>query len=564
MTPDLLTMLISLALCLAASSPVVVGAPWRNRRVMRLRGAAVRFADRWFFLCCAALMLLALCLRTYRLTALAASLSADEAFIAVNARFLFATGRDMSGSLLPPFLKNAGSTAYMGILTPLLTAPFISVLGMSSLAVRLPAVLLNLGALALMSALVCRACGRGGALLTLFAGAIAPWSYMAARFATPAHALLLTLLLGAYLWAKSCDLGRPAFAYSGAFAFALSMYTVDLAWLAAPLLMLGFVLYASVSRRFKASHGLGAFALFAVLSLPAFCVAAVNLLDLDAFQFLFMRIERFDAAPFLKRFFPLNGELNGVLSSMQQGFVACIGWLLLNVHADEFTPSGVWTLWNQDSAYAFSIPFLLVGGCSLGAWLRCRRRGAGVSLAFLMLPLALFLFFPAPDSQALYVASAVIVMVSCIGMRQVARKAPLSGLLVVALLVFTALPLAQSYFSDDYMDTTGDQYHPGLVDAVRHAQALSPDTLYMTKEIHPSVNPPLAAEAYARFAMDAPPGAEAGLEISYLPGLTPDPSARAAYVGRYDEFDAFDYEAYNFAEFGDYCVLTPISVYGER
>lgn len=565
MTLDFATMLAALALCLAAASPPVTDALQKCRVLSRLREAAVRLIERRFLFLGALLLLLAFALRTYRLTTYPTPLSADEAFIAASARWLTATGRDLNGSLLPPYLKGAGSLGSMGILTPLLTAPFVSVFGMSALAVRLPALLMAMGCLVLMAAWVYRVCGKGGALLALFMGALAPWAFMSARFGTAAHAFLFFLMLGVYWLAASQDCTKKSlfFLYGGAAALAASMYTVDVSWIAVPVFMIGYTVYSLVKQRSNPVHILGAAGMFLLLSLPSFCVAAVNLFGLNPFQFLFMRIEHFDLPSSFVHSALGSGGVEAVGSALRQNFISWIGWLTLNIHTDEFTPSGVWTPWNQASAYAFLIPFLLVGSCVLVSALQSKKHGAGMPLALLGMSFVLQLLFPSMDSQEFLFAHAAVTIVSCIGLFETVRRVRLSGIAAIALLVLTAFPLITGYFGEDYMASTGDQYHPGLVESIQYAKELAPDDVVLSQEIHPSSAPHQTARAYGIYALNERPQDESLLTIAYFPGLTPDTSGRTAYVGRYSDFDTFDYAVFNYAEFEDYCVLTPIAAFGE-
>lgn len=565
MTLDFAAMLAALALCLAAASPAVIAVLQRSRGLTRIHDAAVRLIERRFLLLISLLLLFAFALRAFRLSTHPTPLSADEAFIAASARWLAATGRDLNGSLLPPYLKGAGSLGSMGILTPLLTAPFVALLGMSALAVRLPALLMAMGSLILMAAWVYRTCGKGGALLALFMGALAPWAFMSARFGTAAHALLFTLLLGGYLLTKPLSHAkqRPAFLYGGTAALAACMYTVDVAWIVAPLFMIGYAIYALARQHSKPLHIISAVGLFLLLSLPAFCVAAVNLLGLNPFQFFFMRIERFNQAIPLVHSALRAGSFETVCYALRQNFVSWLGWLTLNIHTDEFTPTGVWTPWNQESAYAFLIPFLLVGVCALVSMLQSKKRGAGMPLALFGMSFVLQLFFSSLDSQEILFAHAAVTIVCCIGLFEIIRRVRLSGIAAAMLLVLTALPLIAGYFGEDYMASTGDQYHPGLVESIQYAKALAPDEVILSQEIHPSSDPRQTARAYGIYALNERPHDKSILQTAYLPGLTPDMSRRIAYVGRYSDFDSFDYDAFNYAEFEDYCVLTPIAAFGE-
>jgi 4-amino-4-deoxy-L-arabinose transferase-like glycosyltransferase len=121
----------------------------------------------------AAILLAAFCFRVSDLSGNPPGFFCDEADIANNARALAAHGRDIYGQRFPVFFHGLGD--YKNPVPIYSAIPFISTLGMTVFAARLPAVLYGVLAVAAIFVLVGQFCGEPAGLWSALLMAISPW-----------------------------------------------------------------------------------------------------------------------------------------------------------------------------------------------------------------------------------------------------------------------------------------------------------------------------------------------------------------------------------------------------
>ena len=210
------------------------------------------------------IILLALLLRIWRLGEAPPSLSWDEAALGYNAYSILRTGRDEYGQFLPLIFKSFGD--YKPGLYVYLAVPFVAILGLTELAVRLPSAILgSLGVLGiyllakemfsprqfpnpsgLESSTRRVSPWRGVPLLSALLLAISPWHINFSRGAWEANAALFFVLAGVvvFLWGvrEFGEFGRLKFLFFSSLFFVFSFYTYQGAKLFVPLLISGLVL----------------------------------------------------------------------------------------------------------------------------------------------------------------------------------------------------------------------------------------------------------------------------------------------------------------------------------
>src|ERR1017187_1149223 len=208
------------------------------------------------------ILLLAASLRLYPLASNPPGLFCDEASVGLDAYTLIHTARDSHGALLPLFFESLGD--YRGGVAVYSAVPFVAVLGMSELAVRLPSVVYGLLLVWVLYKFGRRLGGRRLGLLTAFVATSMPWliHYNRIGFEFSAYAFFFTLT--AYLFYR----GRLTWAFvcSG-----ICLYTYQPARLLIPLL----VVSALVIYRKRARFSWKGPVLFAAFCIP-FPVSILN------------------------------------------------------------------------------------------------------------------------------------------------------------------------------------------------------------------------------------------------------------------------------------------------
>ncbi|TSC88948.1 MAG: hypothetical protein G01um10145_657 [Microgenomates group bacterium Gr01-1014_5] len=183
------------------------------------------------------IVLLAIALRLYSITSLPA-LNADEAAIGYNAYSLLETGKDEHGNPWPIHFQSFND--FKPGLYFYLVLPFVTVFGLTELAVRLPGVLLGVGTVILVWCLAKRLLPqkKGFAELSALFLAISPWHIHFSRGGWEVNAGTFFITLGLFAFLKG---GKKWYFVSG-LAFVCSLYTYHAARVVVPLLILGLLI----------------------------------------------------------------------------------------------------------------------------------------------------------------------------------------------------------------------------------------------------------------------------------------------------------------------------------
>ena len=181
-----------------------------------------------------AILILAACLRFYKLDLFPSGLHNDEASFLYNAQSLSATGRDEDGRVLPLFLNS-----YIDpkpALYSYLELPFVKILGVNNWSARLPTVILSLLSLYWFYRIILLLTkSQKLALIALFLLTISPWHIVNSR-ATQEVMMAFTFSLGAIYFLLKNNLCFLPLAF-------LSMYSYHSAKVFLPLILLALAIY---------------------------------------------------------------------------------------------------------------------------------------------------------------------------------------------------------------------------------------------------------------------------------------------------------------------------------
>ncbi len=182
------------------------------------------------------ILTLAFLLRSYHLTSIP-SINPDEAAIAYNAYSLLETGKDEHGNSWPIHFKSFGDYKPGGYFY--LSLPFIKLLGLNTLAVRLPNLILSILTIFYFYQLIyLLSKSKKLALISSFFLTISPWHIHFSRGAWESSVALSFLLIGTYYLIVSIRNNISAHIYISILLFSASLYTYHSARLIAPLLFL--------------------------------------------------------------------------------------------------------------------------------------------------------------------------------------------------------------------------------------------------------------------------------------------------------------------------------------
>ena len=164
------------------------------------------------------LVLIGVAVRLWQLGAAPCGLNQDEAYAGYEAYSLLTYGVDSWGYHNPCYFISWGSG--MNVLESYLAMPFVAVLGLTELAIRLPQAILGCVSLPVMYLLLTRLFSRRVGLLGLALTAICPWHIMLSRWGLESNLAPGLLLLGLYFLVRGLD-SPPWLLACAVFAFVI-------------------------------------------------------------------------------------------------------------------------------------------------------------------------------------------------------------------------------------------------------------------------------------------------------------------------------------------------------
>lgn len=177
-------------------------------------------------------------LRIWMIGSVPPSVNWDEASLGYNAYSILQTGRDEYGKLFPIVLKSLGD--FKPALYAYISIPFIKILGLTEISIRLPAVIF--GSLTILTTFFLALelfKKRNIALVSSFLLAISPWSIQFSRFASEAMVGLFLNLLMILFFLKG--LSRPWMLILSAVFGALALYSYQSEKIFLPLMVIALV-----------------------------------------------------------------------------------------------------------------------------------------------------------------------------------------------------------------------------------------------------------------------------------------------------------------------------------
>ena len=218
------------------------------------------------------ILFLAAFLRLWKLGTIPPHLTSDEAALGYNAYSILKTGKDFWGESLPIVFKSFGD--YTPGLYVYLAAPFIGVMGLNELSVRLPnaifGVIIVYFVFHLARIIFEKAKYKNFESIALFSGFLAatnPWLIHFSRGAWVPNLAFCLTLIGIYFFMKSFEKNR--FLFASAIFFGLTLISYQGAKLSTPIvvLLLGLLFFKNLIR-FDKKVLLGSFGVGIIISLP--------------------------------------------------------------------------------------------------------------------------------------------------------------------------------------------------------------------------------------------------------------------------------------------------------
>jgi 4-amino-4-deoxy-L-arabinose transferase-like glycosyltransferase len=396
------------------------------------------------------ILILAAILRLFMLDKFPSGFNADEASIGYNAWSLIETGKDEHGVSWPLVFRSFDD--YKPPLYFYLVLPFVKVLGLTVIAVRLPSALLGIGSVLLLFLLTKRLFpdkikSRLPELSALML-TISPWHLQFSRGGWEVNVATFFILLAIIFFLKSLE--KPKYLFLFGISTVLSLYTYHSARIIAPVLFATFaVIYFDKVKSFFAKPNLKI--TLAALALSLFLVLPIVFqMFSSAGQSRFSGVSIFaDSGPVWEaENYRNEHQGTGKWANIFHNKYFTYGMRFVHNYLSHFSPDFLFTdgdtiarskVPETGESLLFLLPFFAIGMFSL---LKLDTKGKIVILAwFLVAPLAAALTYQSPHAlraQNMSIPLSIITALGVIDFFWFVKKYLSKLLLPIALIIIAA------------------------------------------------------------------------------------------------------------------------------
>lgn len=230
----------------------------------------------------AILMLLALSLRLWQFGSVPGGFNQDGAMGAVDAKALADYGTDRFGMKWPVHFT-AWGYSQMSVLLSYLMIPFIKILGLTSVAARLPMLLISMGGMAASYFLVRDTLKVRAAQIVLVLMVCNPWHFTQSRWAIDCNVFPHLFIIGLFLlWYGVRK--RRILLYGSMFVFALCMYSYGISFYTVPVFLLCLCIYLLRKHLITIKETLLSVFWYLFFSWPIYLTMIINMLGFPSIE----------------------------------------------------------------------------------------------------------------------------------------------------------------------------------------------------------------------------------------------------------------------------------------
>lgn len=302
------------------------------------------------YICYFILIFSACFIRSINITKVPASLNYDEASIGYEAYSLLNYGIDRNGISLPVHFISWGSG--QNVLYAYILIPFIKILGLTALSIRLPMLIISCFSI-IIAYYLFKNLFKKYDLLALFIFCIIPWHIMKSRWGLESNIFPDIILLTIYFYNQFYNTKNKKYLYINAILLGISIYSYGTSYMFVPIyLILNLVFLLKKKMITKKTLILNILIPF-IIALPILLFIIINYFNLDSIKIFNITIPKL----YFNRFEDVTIVKNK--NFYQQGISNFIGNLKLifnmydNNKLNSIKGIGVY--------YSLSIPFLLFG-----------------------------------------------------------------------------------------------------------------------------------------------------------------------------------------------------------
>lgn len=397
------------------------------------------------------------------------SLNVDEASAGYEAYSILNYGIDRHGNHNPVFLIAWGGG--QNALLTYLIIPFVKLIGLNTLSVRLPMAIIGCISLVLMYNLLRKTSNKKLAIIGLMFFAICPWHIMKSRWGLESNLFPDLILIFVYMLIRGLQKNSKVLYYCSFILAGISAYAYGTSYFFLPIFIIPLLIYLIVKKKITIKTAIFSLGIVTVIALPIILCVLINQFNLNQINLPFMtipklQIQRYEkiASIFSNTFF--QDSINNVITSMK---------IIINQ-----TDGLRWNaLPGSGLIYSFSIIFTIIG--IVFAFRKNEELQYKNIFNMWFIAAVLLLFVCEPNINRINIIWIPIIYYTIIGIYYVVKENDLlEKIIFITYLVFFMFFVCQ-YINED--SSTYFTFEGNLEEVVEYTKELDVEHVYVTNSI---------------------------------------------------------------------------------
>ena len=238
------------------------------------------------------ILIIGFSVRLFQIDKMPNALNVDEASAGYEAYSILHYGIDRNGNFMPVFLKAWGSG--QNVLLTYLMIPFIQILGLGELAIRLPMAIVGCISLIIFYKLLKKTTNKKIAIIGMAFLAICPWHILKSRWALESNLLPDIILWAVYLFVLSIEKKKTLYYYTSFAVAGLAAYAYGTSYFFLPCFLIPLVIVGVKKKWITVKQAILGVAITGIISLPIILYVIINTLNLPQINLPFMTIPRLE------------------------------------------------------------------------------------------------------------------------------------------------------------------------------------------------------------------------------------------------------------------------------
>ncbi len=411
-------------------------------------------------------------------------LNVDEASIGYEAYSILNYGIDRNGKSFPVFLEAWGSG--QNALYAYIIMPFVNVLGLSTLSIRLPMAIIGCISLIVLYKILSKikveeetkeptsikknkisnifTNNEKLVLVVLAFFAINPWHIMKSRFGLESNVFPDIMLWSVYFLVTFLKEGKISNFYIASCLLGLCSYSYGTSYLFLPIFVMMLLIVLIKTRKIKICNAIIFISIIFLISLPILLMILINSFDLNELKIGMITIPRMQS----NRYETLTVlSSDNILKTLLNNFIECMKIIIFQTDeliSNAIKPYGI--------IYIFSLPLTIVG------MIKCFKRKNEINtiINIWFLSSILLTFFVEPNINRINILWIPIIYYTAIGIYEIVVNNKILKWVIIFIYLVFFIKFEYSYFRTDF--TKNYTFYDKIENIIKYTESIDADTIY--------------------------------------------------------------------------------------